>query len=275
MTSDHSVSFFQKLKLLFRFWTILPKLPAKFAIIKFINPIDSTRYVEFIYLLEFLKRNNIKKGKALDISSPFLMAYFLSDDFKVLKTDINDDEKKYIKESPHLKFEKADGTALTYPDNTFDISFSISVIEHIYQKYTDCINEMIRVTKPGGYIYVSFPISKVMSEEWIENDIYSDQHKSSEKTFFQYRFDEKNLNEIKNSIKNVEVVQEDLFWERKDGEYDRLIDKLRKKINNKYLSLVWFGIVNYYYGFTLISKASNSFKNSSSFGNYQGIFRKI
>lgn len=275
MLSSHSVSFFKKLKLLFKFWSILPKLPLKFAIIKFINPIDSTRYVEFIYFLDFLTRNNIKKGKVIDISSPFLMAYFMCNDFEVLKTDINNDEKKYIKENRHLKFERADGTALTYPDNNFDISYSISVVEHIYIKYIDCINEMIRVTKPGGYIYISFPISKEMSEEWIASEIYSDQFKKAEKTFFQYRFDEKNLNEIKNSLQNVEVVQEDLFWERQDGEYDRLIEKLRRKISNKYLSLMWFGIVNYYYGFTLISKAESSFKNSKSFGNYQGIFRKV
>lgn len=275
MSSDNSVGFFQKVKLLFKFWGVLPKLPFKFAVIKFLNPIDSTRYVEFIYFLNFLKKNKINSGKVLDVSSPFLMSYFLSEDFYVLKTDINEEESKYIKENKNLKFEKADGTELIYPDNIFDISFSISVIEHIYEKYIDCINEMIRVTKPGGLIYVTFPISNKMTEEWIDSEIYSDQYKKNEKTFFQYRFDEANLINIKESLVGVQLVQENVFWERKDGEYDRLISKLRKKIKNKYLSLIWFGVVNYYYGFTLISKADNDFRRASSFGNYQGIFKKL
>lgn len=270
----NKISVFQKVKLLFRFLTVLHLLPFKFAIIKFFNPIDSTRYVEFIYFLDFLKDNKIKKGEVIDISSPFLMSYFLCKNFKVLKTDINEEEKKYIKENKNLKFIKADGTSLMYQDNSFDISYSISVVEHIYNKYIDCINEMIRVTKPGGLIYVTFPVSKAFLEEWIDNNIYSDQHKDNEKTFFQYRFGENELYVIKNNLNNIEVLKEDIYWENVEGEYDRMTNRMRKTIKNKYLELIRYGFINYYYGFTLLSEGSSNFKNSKSFGNYQAIFKK-
>lgn len=59
-----------------------------------------------------------------------------------------------------LTCEHQDMTKLTYADNTFDHTISTSVIEHIhnqveYRGDMVAIREMVRVTKPGGYILLS------------------------------------------------------------------------------------------------------------------------
>ncbi|WCT12416.1 class I SAM-dependent methyltransferase [Mucilaginibacter jinjuensis] len=49
-----------------------------------------------------------------------------------------------------------DLTALTYPDNSFDLSLSFEDLEHI-PEYKKAIAELYRVTKPGGHVLLSTP----------------------------------------------------------------------------------------------------------------------
>lgn len=42
------------------------------------------------------------------------------------------------------------------PDNTFDVSMCISVIEHVdASKFINALDELRRVTKPGGYVFIT------------------------------------------------------------------------------------------------------------------------
>ncbi len=50
----------------------------------------------------------------------------------------------------------ADATHVPLPKDTFDLVISISLIEHLPQ-HQKLIAEMVRLTKPGGLIYLSFP----------------------------------------------------------------------------------------------------------------------
>lgn len=46
--------------------------------------------------------------------------------------------------------------ALTLPDNTFDLTMCISVIEHVTStEYQHALMQLYRVTKPGGYLYIT------------------------------------------------------------------------------------------------------------------------
>jgi ubiquinone/menaquinone biosynthesis C-methylase UbiE len=61
--------------------------------------------------------------------------------------------------------EHQDMTKLTYPDNMFDYTISTSVIEHIhcqneYRGDMIAMRELVRVTKPGGYILLSTDMTK-------------------------------------------------------------------------------------------------------------------
>ncbi len=49
-----------------------------------------------------------------------------------------------------------DLTALTYPDNSFDLCMSFEDLEHI-PDYQSALNELHRVTKPGGHVLLSTP----------------------------------------------------------------------------------------------------------------------
>lgn len=64
-----------------------------------------------------------------------------------------------IKEAfPELKVSYGDVTRLDFPDNFFDGYWSRGVIEHFYKGYDPMIKEMARVIKPGGYIFLTFPV---------------------------------------------------------------------------------------------------------------------
>ena len=52
---------------------------------------------------------------------------------------------------------RGDGTRLPFADDTFDITYSSNVAEHIPNPW-DMGEEMLRVTKPGGLVIVSYTV---------------------------------------------------------------------------------------------------------------------
>lgn len=58
---------------------------------------------------------------------------------------------------PELKLSLGDVRHLDFPDNTFDGYWSVGVIEHFPEGYTPIAQEMFRVLKPGGYLFLTFP----------------------------------------------------------------------------------------------------------------------
>lgn len=53
----------------------------------------------------------------------------------------------------------ADGTCLPYRDDVFDLTVAISVIEHVVPPVNrkKLAEEMVRCTKPGGYVFFQIP----------------------------------------------------------------------------------------------------------------------
>lgn len=58
---------------------------------------------------------------------------------------------------PELKITFGDVRKLSFPDNTFDGYWSLGVIEHFPEGYGAIAQEMYRVLKPGGYLFLTFP----------------------------------------------------------------------------------------------------------------------
>jgi ubiquinone/menaquinone biosynthesis C-methylase UbiE len=239
-----------------------------------INPVDTTRYTEFTYLLNFIKNNDLKQMTILDVSSPFMMAYILSSQNKIIKTDVNLDENKNINGNAGLSFMLEDATQLSFKDNTFDLVYSISVIEHIYKNYIHAIKEMIRVVKTDGYVYLTFPVSAEHVEEWIDNNIYSHQYKENNKTFFQYRFNEEDIDKILKHLSNVEIVDMSIYWERKNEQYDKTMASIKRELNNKYLNTMKNSFINFISGFTLLKNNPSDFKDAKPFGNMSVFLKK-
>lgn len=263
-----------KLGLILLIYKQIGKLPLKFIPQVLFKPADATRYDEFLYLLKYIKANKIYFNKVLDVSSPFILSYILSENASVLKTDINPAESHYIKPSSNLKFELTDGTRLPYQDNSFDLVYSISVVEHIHPGYLLAMNEMIRVCKSGGLLYITFPLSKNYTEEWIENSIYSNQHTSEGRTFFQYRFDKIHYEKILAGLKGISILQESIYWENKDGQYDAMVKDIRSKWP-LFLNPLKNVFLHFYYGFAMLQSKPTDFINEKSFGNVSLILKKI
>jgi SAM-dependent methyltransferase len=239
------------------------------------KPVESTRYTEIAYVFNFIQKSKININTCLDISSPYILAYILSKKGTVIKTDIFEEERKFIKVSDKLRFEIQNALALTYPDNTFDFVSSISAVEHIYQGLSRSVDEMIRVVKPGGYIYISFPVSGKYQEEWLNDNIYSNQYKSGGKVFFQYRIDKSNLDLFLLNLKNVEIIGQDIYWEKADGTYNKMVSKLKILTGNNNLDFLRNSVINLYYGFTLLNSRPQGFDNAKDYGNISIILKKI
>ncbi len=59
--------------------------------------------------------------------------------------------------APALDVQLGDITALAFADATFAGYWSVGVIEHFWHGYEQCVAEMARVVRPGGYLFVTFP----------------------------------------------------------------------------------------------------------------------
>ena len=62
----------------------------------------------------------------------------------------------------NLSYEIMDGTKLKFEDNTFDVVVSFETIEHT-TSFNEMIEEIKRVVKPNGIIYLSTPNIKINS----------------------------------------------------------------------------------------------------------------
>lgn len=267
----------RKLGLLSRIFHNIFRLPIKYALLFCLQPLEAVRYTEFSFFLEFLKRNSCSNMNILDVSSPFLMAYLLTATGTVIKTDINSLESVFIKETPRLRFQKEDATQLSFADETFDLTYSISVIEHIFGGYAKAIQEMLRVTRHGGIVYLTFPVSSSHIEEWLDSPIYSDQYSLSGRTFFQYRFDETDVQHMASIFQksNAKIISQAIYWERKDGLFNKAVNQMRKNSGSKIMGFLRGSFLHYYYGFTLLEQYPRNFRNARSFGNMQIILEKI
>jgi len=58
---------------------------------------------------------------------------------------------------PELRITVADVRKLPFADNYFDGYWSLGVIEHFYEGYGAIADEMRRVIRPGGFLFLTFP----------------------------------------------------------------------------------------------------------------------
>ena len=75
-----------------------------------------------------------------------------------------------------------DITKLSYPDNHFDITICTSVIEHMYPQNFNKgggdisgIRELVRITKPGGYILLSTDMTTLGKSGWYSGTYFYDE----------------------------------------------------------------------------------------------------
>jgi len=113
-------------------------------------------------VLRYLERNGVTElGHLLDAGcggggmcvsfgeeTASVVGIDLSDRFRSAGTRLADE-----KGVTNVSFAQADGTALPFPDASFDVVLSHAVIEHVTRPL-DYLRELRRVTRPGGRVFL-------------------------------------------------------------------------------------------------------------------------
>lgn len=159
-------------------------LGLKKSIGKILQPINYyTRFPEYSFFAKEIglyvdRAQSSQPIKVLDVGSPKLFGLYLAYHYKlcIQLTDIssaNIDEYvtlwKAIQSSAlgETMFVQQDGRVQPYPDKSFDIIYSMSVLEHIDGKDPEAklIAEMLRLLRPGGMLILSVPFGNKYIEQ--------------------------------------------------------------------------------------------------------------
>jgi SAM-dependent methyltransferase len=97
------------------------------------------------------------------------------------------------KAKPELDIRLGDVRNLDFKDNFFDGYWSFGVIEHFFSGYYEILNEMHRVIKPGGYLFLTFPHMSILRKLKVQKNKYTlwQNNEKELKTFYQFALDEK------------------------------------------------------------------------------------
>ncbi|MFZ1517638.1 MAG: class I SAM-dependent methyltransferase [Ignavibacteriaceae bacterium] len=205
-----------------------------------LNPVSIVRYFEYDFALRNFSDYKLSNNVVLDISSPYLFGFYLSNTFEGTYEYRNPDSndlflvKKY---SSNFKFkmkytsDSADATKLTFSNNSFSHIISISVIEHINGNGdSEAIKEMWRVLKPNGILILTFPVAKTFEEEFSDKDTYGLKvEKVKEKFFFQRIYDETSIkNRLLNKITDFTILSKEIFGESESGFYQSYSERWKK-----------------------------------------------
>lgn len=97
---------------------------------------------------ELYYARKVRSWVAIDLSGPSLAAAEA-----ILKRELHPEL------AAKFSFRVADACELPFDDNTFDISVSMSTVDHIpsAEARQTAVNEMARTTKPGGHVIVTVP----------------------------------------------------------------------------------------------------------------------
>lgn len=153
-----------------------------------ISGVDIFRNFEYGIPLKWVNGKLSSKTKVLDIgSSSTIWPTLLFKKFgcNIHATDIDmthlDTQKHFLYNIGALDelgrkfiFEHQDATSMTYSDDSFDIVFSVSSLEHIPgEGDVRAVEEIQRVLKPGGTFIITAPYSPVFEETETEHYHFS------------------------------------------------------------------------------------------------------
>lgn len=194
-------------------------------------PISYWRFPIFNIALDNIERE--KSIRILDIGSPKLLSLYLAIEYGhiVHATDLQDQEifNRFQKHfSDHKSREKwkyivefQDARSLKYPDEYFDIVYSISVLEHIPDDGDkEAVNEIQRVLKRKGKAIIEVPFAKIAVDEYLKTDVY-DRKYLSKPVFYQRQYDKNTIvsrlideskMDLVNMIITIETIPFEKYW---------------------------------------------------------------
>ena len=91
--------------------------------------------------------------------------------------------------APELNPVRGDVRALPFADASFDGCWSLGVIEHFPGGYATVRDEMRRVLRPGGYLFLTFPALNPVRRAWIRAGKFPPWDPAHQDRFYQYALD--------------------------------------------------------------------------------------
>ena len=140
---------------------------------------------------------------------------------------------KFLNENhPDLNIILGDVRKLPFKDSSFDGYWSLGVIEHFYEGYDDISDEMFRVLKKGGYLFLTVPTFSLLRKIKAYFGFYKrvDSSYIISKNFYQYLISKEEL------IKHFESKGFESIEYSYRGGIRGLIDELGIKINTTRIS---------------------------------------
>lgn len=204
---------------------------------KISQPINSfTRFPEYYYMEKAITEyvdgcSGPEPVRILDVGSPKCFGLYLAEklDVEVEMTDVsrlNLDEYFTMSKSlmnkakGRVRFAAQDARSLDYEDGTFDIVYSMSVIEHIEGERGDSqsVREMLRVLKPGGLLVLSVPYGKKYVEQQRKGFAHAVEKTEDESLyFFQRVYDRTALeNRILSALDGLRLRSQWTIWREGD-----------------------------------------------------------
>ncbi len=104
--------------------------------------------------------------------------------------------KQVSDDYPELDIRQGDVRSLDFESDSIDGYWSLGVIEHFYDGYSDISEEMKRVLRSGGYLFLTFPSMNLLRKIKAKLGFYDDFNESNNNDFYQFCLDPEDV--IKN-----------------------------------------------------------------------------
>ena len=113
--------------------------------------------------------------------------------YESIGVDFANETIERVKENfPKLDVRVGDVRNLQFPDNYFTGYWSLGVIEHFWEGYSEILKEAKRVIKPEGYLFLTFPFMSSLRRLKVRFGLYRE-FNGGRKSFYQFALDPKTV----------------------------------------------------------------------------------
>jgi 2-polyprenyl-3-methyl-5-hydroxy-6-metoxy-1,4-benzoquinol methylase len=172
-----------------------------------------SRIYEYTYSSKILKNLVTQKAKILDAGCGVtFFPFYLNSDFDVTCVDQDDYDTIYNNINKTLntnvKFVRSGLNHISFPDESFDAIYCISVLEHTNNR-TEILKEFCRLLKPNGLLVITFDISLNSNSDYLAiSALDSSQLISDAALYFKIDYDTEMFKKqlVKNDLYTIKYV---------------------------------------------------------------------